>query len=153
MSGQMQGQAHTLDVRVYYEDTDFSGVVYHANYLKFAERGRSDFLRLSGVHHSQLIEMDPPLAFVVSAMQIEFLVPAKIDDVLFVESTLTQARGARFEFYQRIMRGDTCLWKGRIEAACIDLEGRPRRIPKFACEALQAYVSDRPPEGFSGHER
>ena len=148
MSGRMQGQAHTLDVRVYYEDTDFSGVVYHANYLKFAERGRSDFLRLAGIHHSQLIEMEPPLAFVVSTMQIEFLVPAKIDDELLVETIITQVRGARFEFYQRIFRADTCLWKGHIEAACIDMEGRPRRIPRFACEALNPYLSDSPPEGF-----
>ena len=80
----MQGEAFVTSVRVYYEDTDFSGVVYHANYLKFAERGRSDFLRFAGIHHSELLAMTPPLAFVVNAMQIEFLAPAKIDDELRV---------------------------------------------------------------------
>jgi acyl-CoA thioester hydrolase len=140
MTGAMQGDAFVTSVRVYYEDTDFSGVVYHANYLKFAERGRSDFLRFVGIHHSELLAMTPPLAFVVNTMQIEFLVPAKIDDELSVETILAHVQGARFAFYQRIMRGDTCLWKARVGAACIDLDGRPRRIPKSAMAALADYV-------------
>ncbi len=147
MTGAMHNQAFVSNVRVYYEDTDFSGVVYHANYLKFAERGRSDFLRFAGIHHSELLAMTPPLAFVVNAMQIEFLVPAKIDDQLRVETVLAHVHGARFVFFQRIMRDDTCLWKARIAAACIDLDGRPKRIPKSAITALSEYlVADVPAE-------
>ena len=148
MSGAMQGEAFVTSVRVYYEDTDFSGVVYHANYLKFAERGRSDFLRFAGIHHSELLAMTPPLAFVVNAMQIEFLAPAKIDDELRVETLLAQVQGARFAFSQRIMRADTCLWKARVGAACIDLDGRPRRIPKSAIAALGDYQVVEVPAAF-----
>ena len=89
MDGAFTDKIHKLDVRVYYEDTDFSGVVYHANFLKFAERGRSSFLRLAGVKHSDLLMHEPPLAFVVRGMNIEFVAPARIDDVLVVESQAT----------------------------------------------------------------
>ena len=92
MDGAFTDKIHKLNVRVYYEDTDFSGVVYHANYLKFAERGRSSFLRLAGVIHSDLLTHEPPLAFVVRGMNIEFVAPARIDDVLVVETIFTAAR-------------------------------------------------------------
>ena len=100
MDGAFTDKIHKLDVRVYYEDTDFSGVVYHANYLKFAERGRSSFLRLAGVIHSDLLTYEPPLAFVVRGMNIEFVAPARIDDVLVVETIFTTARGPRLTAWQ-----------------------------------------------------
>ena len=80
----IQNGIHNLPVRVYYEDTDFSGVVYHANYLRFAERGRSEFLHACGIHHSDLFSRPDPLAFTVVNMNIDFLAPAKIDDRLAV---------------------------------------------------------------------
>ncbi len=85
-SGAFDGKSHLLPVRVYYEDTDFTGVVYHANYLRYFERGRSEFLRLAGVSHTQLRAQDDPMAFVVARMEIDFKKPARIDDALIVRA-------------------------------------------------------------------
>src|SRR5580698_6646220 len=85
-SGVFDGQAHLLPIRVYYEDTDFTGVVYHANYLRYFERGRSEFLRLAGVSHTELRVMDSPMAFVVARMEVDFVKPARIDDALVVRT-------------------------------------------------------------------
>lgn len=131
---------HLMTTQVYYEDTDFSGVVYHANYLKFAERGRSNFLRLAGVEHAHLLTLEPPLAFVVGQMSMQFLVPAKIDDVLLVETVFTRVQGARILAEQRISRDGEPLWQAKVTAAMVDLEGRPKRLPKAMAEALQAFV-------------
>ena len=102
MSGRFFELTHHLDVRVYYEDTDFSGVVYHANYLKYAERARSDFLRLAGVKHSELLALEKPLAFVVTKMDMDFLAPARIDDDLLVSSVCIFAKGVRMGFNQTV---------------------------------------------------
>lgn len=142
MSGRFEDTRHLLDVRVYYEDTDFSGFVYHANYLKFAERGRSDFLRLAGVHHGELLRHDPQLAFVVGRMCIDFLAPAKIDDLLRVETMFTQVRGARLFAKQQILRDTQCLWQAQVLAACIDLNGKPRRMPASVRARLAARCAD-----------
>ena len=104
LAGRFDGRIHRLGIRIYYEDTDFSGVVYHANYLRFAERGRSDFLRLAGIGHRELMEADRPLAFAIHKMELSFLVPARIDDVLEVATVYRAARGARIEAEQVIYR-------------------------------------------------
>ena len=96
----IQDRIHNLLVRVYYEDTDFSGVVYHANYLRFAERGRSEFLHACGIHHSDLFSRPDPLAFTVVNMNIDFLAPAKIDDRLAVISAYIFIKGARLHIKQ-----------------------------------------------------
>ena len=93
-------------VRIYYEDTDFSGVVYHAAYLKFFERGRTEALRSCGVHHSELLARDEPLAFTIRKMTTEWLVPARIDDVLEVRTRFVMAKGARMGLRQEIWRAD-----------------------------------------------
>jgi len=123
-------------VRIYYEDTDFSGVVYHANYLKFAERGRSDYLRACGVHHNELSKATPPLVFVVTRMDIKFLAPARIDDLLSVMTRFTQVRGARLRAEQKIYLNDAAIWYADVDIACIDLTGKPRRLPQSVISAL-----------------
>lgn len=119
----------TLPIRVYYEDTDFSGVVYHARYLHFFERARSESLRDCGLSHTALLERAEPLAFAVRKMTTEWLVPARIDDLLEVRSVFTEVRGARMLVDQEIWRGETLLARAAVEAACMTLAGRARRLP------------------------
>lgn len=120
---------HLFPVRIYYEDTDFSGVVYHAAYLKFFERGRTEALRACGVHHSEILKREEPLAFAVRKMTIEWLAPARIDDVLEVRTCFIEAKGARMTLSQEIWREDTLLARAEVEAACMSLSGRARRLP------------------------
>jgi len=147
LAGRIEGKTHILPVRVYYEDTDFSGIVYHANYLRFAERGRSDFLRLTGVNHTDLFEAEVPLAFAIHRMEIDFIRPARIDDRLEVHTRYVKAGGARLEAEQVIwlmpVEGEPVeIWRARVLAACIDGEGRPRRLPKSTRESLAPYVDE-----------
>ncbi len=132
LSGQLAGGLHRFVARVYYADTDFSGVVYHARYLEFLERGRTDFLRLSGIHHSQLAsgEASGRLVWVVRRMEIDFRQPARMDDVIEVETRVADISGARVAMAQEIRRGDALLISARVEAAIMTPEGRPRRFPK-----------------------
>ena len=140
-SGEFEGRTHLLPVRVYYEDTDFTGLVYHANYLRFFERGRSDFLRLVSSGHAELLDRDDPLAFVVTRMDIRFLKPARIDDALVVRTAYEAVKGPRLIIRQAIARGDQTLCEADVEAACIDLQGRPRRPPKAMAEALGPWLA------------
>jgi acyl-CoA thioester hydrolase len=137
-AGHWSAGVHALPVRVYYEDTDFTGVVYYANYLKFLERGRTDALRSAGVAHSALLEADPALGFAVRKITAEYLMPARIDDALIVQTQVTQAKGARIGFSQRILRGEDVLLTAEVEAACIDMAGRPKRLPKAVIAAIEA---------------
>lgn len=123
-------RTHLLPVRIYYEDTDFSGVVYHAAYLKFFERGRTEALRDVGVHHSEMLKRDEPLAFAVRKMTTEWIAPAKIDDLLEVRTRFLSAKGARMFLSQEIWREETLIARAEVEAACMTLSGRPRRLPK-----------------------
>lgn len=132
LSGELTTFGHRLMARVYYADTDFSGVVYHARYLEFLERGRSDFLRLAGVHHTELAEgkHGEKLVWVVRRMEIDFKAPAKIDDILTIDTRTESVSGARIFMAQQIRRGDEVLIEARVEAAIISESGRPRRFPK-----------------------
>ena len=142
-AGRFVGREHRLPVRVYYEDTDFTGVVYHANYLRYFERGRSDFLRLAGADHSALLGIERPIAFVVTRMEIDFQRPARIDDALTVVTTYDAVRGARFSIRQRLTRGDEPIAAAQVFVASIDLAGRPRRPPDDLMARLQPFlVSD-----------
>ena len=142
MSGVLAGTAgactHLMLVPIYYEDTDFSGFVYHANYLKFAERGRSNLLRLCGIEHQNLLDLEPSLAFVVGHMDIDFLAPARIGDVLLVETVFTKLHGARLLAEHLSTRDGVPVWQARVTAAIVDLDGRPRRLPKAYGEPLGA---------------
>ncbi len=128
-------------VRVYYEDTDFSGVVYHASYLRFMERGRTNHLRLLGAGHRALFEeasaQAPGFAFVVRSMQIEFLKPARMDDVLAVETAPEEVKGASITLHQRILRADELLVEARVRVAFV-CGGRARPIPKALRTAMRA---------------
>ena len=128
-AGVFEGREHRLAVRVYYEDTDFTGVVYHANYARYFERGRSDYLRLAGVAHADLLARPDPCAFVVTRLAMDFLKAARIDDALVVRTTYDTIKGPRMFIAQRITRGDDLIAKAEVKAACIALDGRPRRPP------------------------
>jgi acyl-CoA thioester hydrolase len=139
-AGRFDGREHILPVRIYYEDTDFSGLVYHANYLRFFERGRSDFLRVAGIHHNALLEGAEPLAFAVNKMSLEFLKPARIDDALVVRTVFETMRGPRIFIAQRLMRGEEVLVKAAVEVCCISLTGRPRKPPAMLLERLKPFL-------------
>ena len=123
---------HRLMARVYDADTDFSGVVYHARYLEFFERGRSDFLRLAGVHHTELADgkHGERIVWVVRRMEIDFRGPARIDDILTIDTRTENISGARIFMAQQLKRGDEVLVEARVEVAIIGENGRPRRFPK-----------------------
>jgi acyl-CoA thioester hydrolase len=135
ISGRFEGKVHRLPIRVYYEDTDFSGAVYHANYLKFCERARSDCLRLLGIHHS---EMHGTASFVVRRMVCDFLKPALIDNLLEVETRFVEFAGARMELIQTVMRAGEKLFEAQVTVALVDGQGRPKRLPP---EMAKTFVS------------
>lgn len=134
LSGVLHGEGHALRVRVYFEDTDFSGSVYHASYLRFLERGRSEFLRLLGVHHT-LLAADG-LVFAVRRMAIEFDRPARIDDVVEVRTSVEDLGGASVTLRQEIGRGADLLVRATVTVALLSLEGRVRRFPASIRQAL-----------------
>jgi acyl-CoA thioester hydrolase len=119
--------ADTHWVRVYHEDTDFSGRVYHASYLRFLERGRTEWLRRRGFAHRDLAESSGVM-FAVRSLKIEFLAPAMMDDLLEVETSAATVRGASITFHQRVMRADKELVTAEVLVASLR-DGRPARIP------------------------
>jgi acyl-CoA thioester hydrolase len=141
LDGEINGGRHLLPVRVYYEDTDFSGVVYHASYLRFMERGRTNYLRLLGADQRALfdeVEKEAPgFAFVVRSMQIEFRKPARMDDVLEVVTTPLEVKGASIVLHQRVNRGGELLVEATVQVAFVS-GGRARPIPKALRAALKA---------------
>jgi acyl-CoA thioester hydrolase len=125
------GRRHVLPVRVYFEDTDFSGLVYHASYVRWCERGRSDFLRLVGNDHRALIDGTSgrePAAFVVRRMGLEFLKPARIDDILEVTTRVKEVGAAHLILDQRIARGETVLFAAEVTVVLVAVSGKPMRI-------------------------
>jgi len=125
-----------MHVRVYYEDTDFTGIVYHANYLRFMERGRTNYLRLIGADHRALFEQTekeaPSFAFVVRSMKIDFLRPAYMDDLLEVRTLSKEVSGASIILHQKVMRGAEVMVEAEVRVAFVS-EGKPRRIPEPPC--------------------
>jgi acyl-CoA thioester hydrolase len=138
-AGHFDGKVHLLPIRVYYEDTDFSGIVYHANYLRYFERGRSDFLRLAGISHTELRGLQQPVAFAVIHMDIAFRKAARIDDALVVSTHYEAMKGARFIARQSIRRGGDLVAEAGVTVVCIDLDGRAVRPPPPVAERLQAW--------------
>jgi acyl-CoA thioester hydrolase len=138
-SGWLEGREHVLPVRIYYEDTDFTGVVYHANYLRYFERGRSDFFRVVGVSHTALLELPEPTAFTIIRIELDYRRAARVDDALLVRTTWDDVKGPRLFVSQKILRGDELIAQARVEAACIDLKGRARRPPPGMVELLRPY--------------
>ncbi|MBR2118705.1 MAG: tol-pal system-associated acyl-CoA thioesterase [Pseudomonadota bacterium] len=141
LDGSIRDGKHVMQVRVYYEDTDFTGIVYHANYLRFMERGRTNYLRLLGAdQHALFAEAQneaPGFAFVVRSMQIEYLKPARMDDVLEVVTVPADIRGASITLAQEVRRGDEVLVEARVKVAFVS-GGRARPIPKALRIAMKA---------------
>lgn len=128
--------SHSLPVRVYYEDTDAGGVVYHASYLRFAERGRSEWLRALGLDHGTL-RAGHGRQIVVRRCRVEFARPARLDDCLIVKTQLIELKGARVRLEQRVERAGTLLVALEVELAVVDLQGRASRLPGPLREVLQ----------------
>lgn len=128
---------HTFPIRIYYEDTDFSGNVYHAAYLKFMERARTEFLRERGVHHRELLEQND-MAFAVRNMDIWFDRPAHIDDALVVATELTSIKGARMVLLQTVLRDEETLMRANVTIVSISMQGRPKRLSPEIVEKLTA---------------
>ena len=139
-AGRFEGRLHVLPARIYYEDTDFTGLVYHAIYLRYFERGRSDFLRLAGIHHSSLLEGAEPLGFAVNKITVEFLKPARIDDALVVKTGFESMRGPRIFIAQILERAGEILVKAEVQVCCISLTGRPRKPPSLLLERLKPFL-------------
>lgn len=141
LDGSITDGRHTQQVRVYYEDTDFSGVVYHASYLRFMERGRTNYLRLIGADHRALFEAAekeaPGFAFVVRHMTIDFKKPAHMDDVLTIVTTPEEVKGASVTLYQKVMRAEDLIVEAQVQVAFVS-GGRARPIPKPLRIAMKA---------------
>ncbi|WP_293901346.1 YbgC/FadM family acyl-CoA thioesterase [Phenylobacterium sp.] len=135
-AGWLDGREHVLPVRIYYEDTDFTGLVYHANYLRYFERGRSDFFRLVGISHSALLALPEPTAFTIIRIEVDYRRAARIDDALQVRTTYDRLQGARLMVSQRLFRGEAVIAQAVVHAVCIDLKGRARRPPPSLIAAL-----------------
>jgi len=133
----MTTRPHLFSVRVYFEDTDFSGVVYHASYLRFMERARTELLRACGIEQQAAFAGAPGarFGFAVRAMEIDFLKPAVMDDLLTVETTPLRVGGASLELTQRILRGPDALVSARVRVACV-IDGRAARLPDFVRQRL-----------------
>jgi acyl-CoA thioester hydrolase len=141
IDGEIRDGRHHMRVRVYYEDTDFSGIVYHANYLRFMERGRTNHLRLMGADQHALFEQaqaeTPGFAFVVRSMEIHFLRPARMDDLLDVVTWPVAVRGASITLAQEVRRGAEALVTAKVRVAFIS-EGRAKPIPKSLRQLMKA---------------
>lgn len=142
--GGFKGREHHYPIRVFYEDTDFTGIVYYANYLRFFERARSSYFRLVGFEHAKLWDGDDPLAFAIRKIDLDYKKPARIDDHLTIVTTYDKFKGARLWVSQAAYRGDELLVTAVSEAACITPEGRPKRAPKWMIETLTPYLINTP---------
>jgi acyl-CoA thioester hydrolase len=138
-AGWIAGREHRLPVRIYYEDTDFTGMVYHANYLRYFERGRSDFFRIAGISHTELLGLEEPTAFTIVRIELDYKRAARVDDALLVRTTYDAVKGARLMVSQRITRGDELIAEAKVQAVCIDMQGRAKRPPKGMVELLSPY--------------
>lgn len=141
LDGAIRDGKHYMQIRVYYEDTDFTGLVYHANYLRFMERGRSNYLRLLGADQRALFDEAeseaPGFAFVVRAMQLDFLKPAHMDEVLDIVTRPLEVRGASITLHQAVRRGDVLLLDAKVKVAFVS-GGQARPIPKALRLAMKA---------------
>jgi acyl-CoA thioester hydrolase len=141
LDGEIRDGRHVFTVRVYYEDTDFTGIVYHANYLRYMERGRTNYLRLIGADQRTLFKAAeqeaPGFAFVVRSMTLDYLRPARMDDILEILTEPEEVKGASITLRQQVMRDDVLLVGASVRVAFIS-GGRARPIPKPLRIAMKA---------------
>lgn len=145
LAGRIEGRRHILPVRVYHEDTDFTGLVYHASFIRFCERGRSDFVRLLGIHHQDLLQAEAggePAAFVVRHMEIDFLRPARIDDVVEVVTHCAELGGASLTLAQDVMCDGRTLVRARVKIVLLSQSGKPMRVGALMRPALERFVNE-----------
>ena len=133
ISGRIQNGIHIMPIRIYYEDTDAGGVVYHARSVSFCERARSDCLRLLGIHQSSFDNIN----FVVRRMVCDFLKPARLDDLLEVHTRFLEMAGARVEIGQEVMLNGNTVFKADVTVALVDARGRPKRLPESMAERFR----------------
>jgi acyl-CoA thioester hydrolase len=143
LAGRIEGESHILPVRVYFEDTDCGGVVYHANFLKFCERGRSDFIRLLGIDATSLAdpEQGEPAIFIVRRVEIDYLKPGRMDDVLEVVTTCAEIGNASLILDQQVRRGDQLLAKAKVTVVLVSSSGKPQRLGQLVRGVLQRFVN------------
>jgi acyl-CoA thioester hydrolase len=139
--GHFEGVIHILPISIYYEDTDLSGVVYHANYLRFMERGRTEFFRLAGISKMAGISDEEPTAWAIRSISVDYHRPARLDDQIEVRTRLTGLSGARMKAVQRVTCGERLLVEGRIQACITTLTGKPRRLPRNVQEILAPFLT------------
>ena len=145
LAGRIEGETHVLPIRIYFEDTDFAGYVYHANFLKFCERGRTDFIRLLGIHHQRLADPEEgePLVFVVRRIEIDYLKPGRLDDLLEVVTSCAQIGGASLTLDQEVRRAGAVLARARVTVVLVSSSGKPQRIGTLIRGALERFVNQR----------
>lgn len=140
IGGKFEDGTHVLPVRVYYEDTDAGGFVFYANYLKFAERGRTELMRMSGARHREYME-GMGLMLVVRHCEVDYLQPALLDDTLEVRTRIVETRGASLRMEQAVSRDRIDLARLWLRLACVTLDGRPARIPESLQAALKPFLN------------
>ena len=133
IAGRIRNGIHIMPIRIYFEDTDAGGVVYHARYVAFCERARSDCLRLLGIHQSSFEDIN----FVVRRMVCDFLRPARLDDLLEVETRFRDMAGARVELAQQVMLNGNTVFKADVTVALVDGRGRPKRLPESMADRFR----------------
>lgn len=145
LAGRIEGGRHILPVRVYHEDTDFTGLVYHANFLKFCERARSDMVRLAGVSQTDLFSGEgdaEPAAFVVRHMDIDFLKPARMNDLLEVVTSVADLRGATMTLLQEVMREDSAIARLHVKIVLVSASGKVMRLDTLVRAAFERFVNE-----------
>tara|TARA_B100001057_G_scaffold360395_1_gene362733 strand:+ start:317 stop:754 length:438 start_codon:yes stop_codon:yes gene_type:complete len=142
LSGIIKKNTHFFQIRVFYEDTDFTGIVYHANYLKFAERGRTNFLRLLGINHSELMNANEPKYFVVYKMNTKFLGSSTIDDLLEVRSNFIGVEGIRLKINQDIFNDQKKVFSADIEFALLNKDAKPLKFPNDMKLKIKKYLEN-----------
>lgn len=141
LSGRLVGRTHHFPVRVYYADTDAAGLVYHSVYLEFAERARTEMMRLVGFDHIGLRERQG-LVLPVHSCEVEFLKPARLDDLLDVRTTVEEVGGASLRLRQEVWRDSEELVRMGVRLACINAEGKPARIPDAMRDTVRNFLSE-----------
>ena len=140
--GDENGQRHVLPVRVYFEDTDAGGIVYHASYVRYCERGRTDFLRLLGTDARRMIDgsnSQDPAVFVVRRMNMDFIRPGRMDDLLVVETRVKELGGASIMLNQTILNDGKRLFEADVTIVLISVSGRPLRLSDRVRAAFEAH--------------
>ncbi len=138
-AGQFEGGIHVFPIRIYYEDTDAVGIVYFANYLKFAERARTEFLRQAGVDHT-LLRREQEVVFAVRHAEVDYLRPARLDDVVTVHTQLTELTYVKIDALQSIRRGSEEIARVTTRVVCLRTDGRPARMPREIRDRFLPYV-------------